>query len=397
MTTAAMSMTHPRTAPGLERATVALLLCFVASLQISIAAANILLALMMVVWVAQMVQEKTLPVVPRFFWPLAAYAAVTLVISLFSLDPRTSIIDDKQLVLFVIVPAVYYIARGDRAALVVDVIVSVGAASAAYGIIQYGLLHYDNLGRRPEGAMSHYMTYSGLLMLVICAAAARLLFGRRGRTWPALVMPALIVALALTLGRSAWIGASVAIALLLALKDLRLTILLPIFIAILFAIAPGLVTKRVMSIFDVQEPTNQDRLAMIEIGARIVHDHPMTGVGPNMIPRVYEQYRPDYAINKINPHLHNVPLQIAAERGLPALAVWSWFIVSLVVAVFRLYRSQTDRVPPAAALAAIAAMLAAGLFEYNFGDSEFLMLFLVLVTLPFAAARDADAAASARV
>jgi len=396
MTTAAMSMTHPHTAPRLERATVGLLLCFVASLQISIAAANILLALMMVVWVAQMVQEKTLPAAPRFFWPLAAYAAVTLVISAFSLDPRTSIIDDKQLVLFVIVPAVYYIARGDRAALVIDVIVSVGAASAAYGIIQYGLLHYDNLGRRPEGAMSHYMTYSGLLMLVICAAASRLIFGRRGRTWPALVMPALIVALALTLGRSAWIGASVAIALLLALKDVRLTILLPIFIALLFAIAPGLVTKRVMSIFDVQEPTNQDRLAMIEIGARIVHDHPLTGVGPNMIPRVYEQYRPDYAINKINPHLHNVPLQIAAERGLPALAVWLWFIVALFVAVFRLFRSQADTVPAAAALAAIAAMLAAGLFEYNFGDSEFLMLFLVLVTLPFAAARDADAAAAAR-
>ncbi len=396
MTTAAMSMTHPHTAPRLERATVGLLLCFVASLQISIAAANILLALMMVVWIAQMVQEKTLPAAPRFFWPLAAYAAVTLVISAFSLDPRTSIIDDKQLVLFVIVPAVYYIARGDRAALVIDVIVSVGAASAAYGIIQYGLLHYDNLGRRPEGAMSHYMTYSGLLMLVICAAASRLIFGRRGRTWPALVMPALIVALALTLGRSAWIGASVAIALLLALKDVRLTILLPIFIALLFAIAPGLVTKRVMSIFDVQEPTNQDRLAMIEIGARIVHDHPLTGVGPNMIPRVYEQYRPDYAINKINPHLHNVPLQIAAERGLPALAVWLWFIVALFVAVFRLFRSQADTVPAAAALAAIAAMLAAGLFEYNFGDSEFLMLFLVLVTLPFAAARDADAAAAAR-
>jgi O-antigen ligase len=396
MTTAAMSMTHPRTAPRLERVTVGLLLCFVASLQISIAAANILLALMMVVWVAQMVQEKTLPAAPRFFWPLAAYAAVTLVISAFSLDPRTSIIDDKQLVLFVIVPAVYHIARGDRAALVIDVIVSVGAASAAYGIIQYGLLHYDNLGRRPEGAMSHYMTYSGLLMLVICAAASRLIFGRRGRTWPALVMPALIVALALTLGRSAWIGASVAIALLLALKDVRLTILLPIFIALLFAIAPGLVTKRVMSIFDVQEPTNQDRLAMIEIGARIVHDHPLTGVGPNMIPRVYEQYRPDYAINKINPHLHNVPLQIAAERGLPALAVWLWFIVALFVALFRLFRSPLDTVPPAAALAAVAAMLAAGLFEYNFGDSEFLMLFLVLVTLPFAAARDADAAASAR-
>jgi O-antigen ligase len=396
MTTAAMSMTHPRTAPVLERVTVGLLLCFVASLQISIAAANILLALMMVCWVAQIVQEKTALGVPRFFWPLVAYAAATLVISAFSLDPRTSFIDDKQLVLFVIVPAVYQIARGERAALVVDVIVSVGAASAAYGIIQYGLLHYDNLGRRPEGAMSHYMTYSGLLMLVICAAAARLIFGRRGRVWPALVMPALVVALALTLGRSAWIGASVAIALLLALKNLKLTVLLPVFIAILFAIAPGTVTKRVMSIFDVQEPTNQDRLAMIEIGARIVKDRPLTGVGPNMIPRVYAEYRPDYAINQVNPHLHNVPLQIAAERGLPALAIWLWFVIALLAAHVRLFRKQADKVPAAAALAAVAAMLAAGLFEYNFGDSEFLMLFLVLVTLPFAAARGDNGIASAR-
>ena len=396
MTTAAMSVTHPRTEHGLERVTFVLLLCFAASLQISIAAANILLALLLVCWAAQLFQDRTLPAVPRFFWPLAAYAAVTVTVSAFSLDPATSIVDDKQLLLFVIVPAVYQIARGDRAALVVDVIVSVGAASAAYGIIQYGLLHYDNLGRRPEGAMSHYMTYSGLLMLVICAASARLIFGRQGRTWPALVMPALVVALALTLGRSAWIGASVAIALLLALKDLRLTILLPLFVAVLFAVAPGTVTKRVLSIFDVQEPTNQDRLAMIEMGARMVHDHPLTGVGPNMIPRVYAQYRPDYAVNPINPHLHNVPLQIAAERGLPALAVWLWFVFALIVAQVRLFRRQVDKVPAAAALAAVFAMLGAGLFEYNFGDSEFLMLFLVLVTLPFAAARGDDEPAAAR-
>jgi hypothetical protein len=40
-----------------------------------------------------------------------------------------------------------------------------------------------------------------------------------------------------------------------------------------------------------------------------------------------------------------------------------------------------------AGLAAMVAMLVAGLFEYNFGDSEFLMLFLGLITLPWAAAR----------
>ena len=33
----------------------------------------------------------------------------------------------------------------------------------------------------------------------------------------------------------------------------------------------------------------------------------------------------------------------------------------------------------------MASMLTAGMFEYNFGDSEFLMLLLVLLTLPAAA------------
>ena len=64
----------------------------------------------------------------------------------------------------------------------------------------------------------------------------------------------------------------------------------------------------------------------------------------------------------------------------------------------RIRRVSTSRQPSLAAggLAAVAAMLAAGLFEYNFGDSEFLMLFLVLVTLPYAADRPADDAAGAR-
>ena len=245
-------------------------------------------ALILVCWVASLVQERRRPTFPPFALPLAAYAAATLIASAFSVDPFASLIDDKQLLVLLIVPVVYDVARGERTSLLLDVIVSVGAASAAYGIVQYGMLHYDNLGRRPEGAMSHYMTYSGLLMLVLGISAATLIFGRRGRTWPALVMPALVVALALTLGRSAWVGASLAVGLLLALKDFRLTALLPLLIAVIFAMSPDTVTKRVMSIFDVQDPTNQDRLAMIEIGARIVHDHPWTGVGPNMVPRVYE-------------------------------------------------------------------------------------------------------------
>ena len=57
------------------------------------------------------------------------------------------------------------------------------------------------------GLLSHYMTYSGVLMLVVCTAAARLLFYRNARSGR-LAVPALLVALVATQTRNAWIGAA---------------------------------------------------------------------------------------------------------------------------------------------------------------------------------------------
>jgi O-antigen ligase len=395
MTAGAMTVADTRPAFALDRVALWLLLGFVAALQVSIAAAGILLTALLLSWAALLVRDRVRPSAPRFFLPLAAFGAATLISAALSIDPRTSLVDTKQLLLFLIVPAVYYVARGPRASLVVDVIVTVGAASAAYGIIQYSVLHFDNLGQRPQGALGHYMTYSGVLMLVLCTAVARLVFGARDRLWPGLVLPALVVALSLTFTRSAWVGACVAVSLLFMLKDFRLTALIPVVIALLFALAPDGVTDRMMSVFDLRDPSNRDRLAMVRTGNAIVRDFPLTGVGPNMVPRVYPQYRDAQAVQAVNPHLHNVPLQIAAERGLPALGVWAWFVVVLVITLVRLFRRPPPTTSPdsgenqsrmlsATALAAVSAMLAAGFFEYNFGDSEFLMMFLVIVTLPFA-------------
>lgn len=396
MTTTVMTAVRAGQGFALDRAALWLLLAFVASLQLSIAAAGILLTAALLAWAALLARDRTLPSAPAFMLPLAIYAAATLVSAVFSIDPWTSVIDSKQLVLLLIVPMVFHLARGRNANLVLDTVLAVGAASAAYGIIQYGLLQYDSLGRRPDGALTHYMTYSGTLMLVIGVAAARLVFGTRDRVWPALVMPALVVALSLTLTRSAWVGACVAVGVLFILKDLRLLGLLPVVAALVFSLAPDSVTNRMVSMFDLRDPSNRDRLAMARTGSAMVRDYPLTGVGPAMIPKLYAQYRDPDAVQALNPHLHNVPLQIAAERGVPALAIWIAFIVVLIYGLFRVFRSQKDQTLAAAGLAAIFGMLAAGLFEYNFGDSEFLMLFLVLVTLPFAAARRDDAAASTR-
>ena len=371
----------------LEWAAVAALLGFVSALQLSIAAAGICLALTLLCWAGTLVLGHQRPEAPRFFWPLLLYAVWTLVSAAFSPDPRTSFIDSKQLVVFLLVPAVYQLARGNRALTIYNVIITVGAASAILGIVQYGLLNYDHLGQRPQGTMGHYMTYSGLLMLVIAAAVGRLLFDARHGTWAAVVMPALAVAVALTFTRSAWVGVAAAVTLLLVLRDLRLLAVLPLVAALFFVMAPDRLTSRFYSIFDLQDPTNRDRVAMLREGGAMIAERPVTGVGPNMVERVYERYRDPLAVEKVNPHLHNVPVQIAAERGLPALAIWLWFVGTVSLDLWRRMRTGRHRFMAAAGLAAVTGMLVAGLFEHNFGDSEFLMLFLVLLTLPFAADR----------
>jgi O-antigen ligase len=355
-----------------------------AALQFSIAVAQSLLAVAIGCWLALVLMRRERIEVPRFFWILVLFAAATLVSAAFSPDPRASFVDSKQLLLFLVVPLAYRFIRGERASTMITVIVTSGAVSAAYGIFQYGILHYD-IHHRARGTLGHYMTFSGLVMLVLGFALARLLFGRRDRLWAALVMPALAVAVSVTFTRNTIVGACIAAALLFSLKDFRLFAVLPVLAAVFLAVAPAELTARFTSIADLKDPTNRDRVAMLREGARMVRAHPLVGVGPNMVQPLYGDYRGADAVEPVNPHLHNVPMQIAAERGLPALAIWLAFVVIVFVDLAREFRRGPDRMLAAAGLAAMSSALAAGMFEYNFGDSEFLMMLLLAITLPFAA------------
>jgi O-antigen ligase len=370
-----------------ELAGLASLVGLVAASQISIAATQILLTVAALCWFGIHISRRQRLEAPSFFWPLLGYAALTLLSAGFSRDPAASLIDSKQLVLLLLVPIVYDFARGARARTLVTVVITVGALSAMVGLVQYAILNYGS-ERRLQGTLSHWMTYSGTLMLVICAAASRLLYDRRDRMWAAIVMPAVIASLMLSFTRSAMVGAAAGVGTLLLIRDFRLLALLPILAAGVIAISPAQLSERIYSTFDINDPTNRDRVAMLQAGVGMLKDHPLTGVGPEMVGRVYPEYRVATAVQENNMHLHNVPMQIAAERGLPALGLWLWFVGAALVGLRPLLARARDRALAATATATIAAMLAAGMFEYNFGDSEFLMLFLILLTLPFAADRD---------
>jgi O-antigen ligase len=68
-----------------------------------------------------------------------------------------------------------------------------------------------------------------------------------------------------------------------------------------------------------------------------------------MVGSVYPEYRVATAVQEHNPHLHNVPMQIAAERGLPALGLWIWFVVAAAMGCGAAAAARaTARSPPSA-------------------------------------------------
>ena len=138
-----------------------------------------------------------------------------------------------------------------------------------------------------------------------------------------------------------------------------------------------------------ENPNDLDRLAMAATGLKMIKAHPLLGIGPGLMERVYPAWVVDWGFREQNPHLHNNLLQIAAERGLLGLSAWLWMMAAFGILAWRILRSVGATGPggpeACAALAALAGFLAMGMFEYNFSDSEVLMALLYVVSLPLAA------------
>jgi hypothetical protein len=103
----ALDAPQPLRSDRFEHAGFAALVGIAAALQFSIAAAQILLTIAVALWVILLFVRHERVEAPAFFWPLLVYAGLTLVSAAFSIDPRTSLIDCKQLVLFLMVPLTY--------------------------------------------------------------------------------------------------------------------------------------------------------------------------------------------------------------------------------------------------------------------------------------------------
>ncbi len=377
----------------------------VASL-ISIAAAYIFAGIALLLWIMDTLRRRRL----RLRWPPFALPLLLFVLSigiavLFSEDPRTSAGSLKKLVRFLFVPLLFTWMGQVHVEWALRRIHWVLGASALYALAQYYWLMEPDLAHRITGFMSHWMTFSGQLMM---GAVSLGVFLCRERLMPAgsatanreekgwyrlrsrelLLLSLLGWSLLVTFTRNAWLGTAAGGLLLVVLRKKTRVLLLLLGLMALLILLPTPFRDRLYSGVDLSDTTTQVRLEMVRAGSRLIAENPWTGVGPGMVSREVLKYRshheyPDWAYQ----HLHNNILQVAAETGLVGLAFWLALWMVLIRDLIRMWlRSESEwvRFLSLNALCITAAFHVAGCLEYNFGDSEVLILLLFFLTAPYA-------------
>ena len=180
----------------------------------------------------------------------------------------------------------------------------------------------------------------------------------------------------------------------------------PVVAVIAFLLAPQVLKERVISILQPhgERDSNMHRTILRRAGVEMIWAHPWLGLGPEVMNdrARFEQYVPADIPRPLPEgwygHLHNIYLQYAAERGIPALLFLMWMIGKILLDFAKTLRGKLAN-PEArfvlhGAIAVILAILAEGWFEYNLGNSAVLMLFLAVVSFGYIAKEAAESGGS---
>ena len=325
--------------------------------------------------------------------PIGAFVLLSVLSCFFSTLPSRSLIQIKGFGTFLLVVFTAALLDDDGdVRLVVDLWRTTALYLVLRGFVEW-LAGANNLGERVSGGLSVYMTYAGLLLVLVLLLGSRgLSGGRRGaRLADAAVAVAGALAMALTLTRGAYLGLAIGLLAVLLAARPRLAFAAPFVVALFFILMPLAVRDRLMSVTNPKDVTMNDRVAMWKAGGAMIAERPLFGVGPGRVKILYPVYRVPGWIEPRPGHLHNNVVMIAAETGIPSALAYLAFVGAFFFGAVRIVR-RAPRDDPArgialGAIGAMAALFAAGMFEYNFGDVEVLMASLVVATLPFAAAR----------
>ena len=236
---------------------------------------------------------------------------------------------------------------------------------------------------RVSGFSRQFLTYAEQMQLLALLVLGWGLVGKR-RGAAILLFLVFTGTLLLTATRSVTLSLVLAIALMAWWSGGRRGLLAGLLAAGLLG-ALGLYiigTSRQSLVARFSDDSTLRRIGYMRAGLRMIPRHPVLGVGMDAHRVFWKEwgFPGDYIT-----HTHSTPIQIALDRGVPALGCLVWFFVAVwrdLVRRYRLARARQDLWAAGLGAGVLAATVGFGLSaltNYNFGDSETLMLWLLLL------------------
>jgi hypothetical protein len=276
----------------------------------------------------------------------------------------------------------------------------------ANALDQLGISNWSR-GRdwRATGFFGHWVTYAEVLQL-IASLALGLFLGLSGKKSLAgllllLAVAGLLFALGMTVTRASWIGFGVSALLMLGLSASRRTLVIvgAACLPLVLASAVFLQQKRSIGFFDRNDQSTSWRETVWREGFQLLVSKPrhlLVGVGMDSIKGHWRRWGLfDNGRLPIG-HMHSNILQIALERGVPALVVWLILIgvyMRMLLRIINRSKQIGDRQSAIGnfqnfplglslgALGGITGFFVSGIVHYNWGDSEVVMVVYLILAL----------------
>ena len=239
---------------------------------------------------------------------------------------------------------------------------------------------------RASGWTRHYETFSEILQILVQLslglALANLQNHGANRRFKLAAAAAFLLAIgvSLTAMRTALVALAVGAAVVViraARSATRIFILAAVALVLGFG-ALVVWRTRATNALTLEDPSSSLRLRVAQVGLSRIPFHPVFGHGMDAVKRHWTEW--GFPGSEMI-HLHSTPLQIAFDRGLPALLFWLWILLAFWLMTSRAEKLTRDSGDTnrhgvlLGATGALAGFFMSSLVNYNFGDGEVALVF----------------------
>jgi len=261
---------------------------------------------------------------------------------------------------------------------------------------------------RATGFYGQFVTYAEVLQLIIAFAMGIFICLPTKRSWSGVLLLVTLAglgsALVLTVTRASWLGCLVSSVIILLLGVGRRAVILMAVLAIPLVLAGVFILqqKRNVGFIDQTDQSTTWRETVWREGVNLLVSKPrhlLFGIGMDAIKWRWREW--GMFDNGRIPwgHMHSNLLQIALERGIPALILWLLFLFTYARTLWRSLRHGSkfgwmERGILLGAFGGLIGFFTSGLVHYNWGDSEVIMVFYMIMGLALAIHRKSQADSS---